>query len=202
MASKRRIVMFNRVTADGFFAGADGNLNWVVPDAELDKGAVDHLPDGDTILFGRRTYDMFESFWPRVLGDPQPEDPHAAGRRSPAMRAMAVWINDAVKVVFSRTRKDVTWNRSRLVRELDPEAIEAMKRQPGKDMLIFGSGAVVSALTAHGLIDEYQFVVTPVLLGSGRSLMNGVSASTTLDLIEAKPQTTGNVLLRYAHRAG
>ena len=194
--------MFNRVTADGFFAGPDGNLNWVVPDAELDESAVTHLPDGDTILFGRRTYDMFESFWPHVLGDPEAEDPHAAGRRSPAMHAMAAWINDATKVIFSRTRKEVTWNRSRLVREFDPGKIAAMKQQPGKDMLIFGSGTIVSALTAHGLIDEYQFVVNPVLLGSGQQLMSGVSASTKLELLEAKPQATGNVLLRYAHRAG
>jgi dihydrofolate reductase len=80
--------------------------------------------------------------------------------------------------------------------------VEAMKRQPGKDMMSFGSESIFSALTALGLIDEYQLVVNPVLLGSGRQLMNGVSASTKLELVETKPQATGNVLLRYAHRAG
>ena len=113
-------------------------------------------------------------------------DPHGAGRRSPTMRAMAIWLNETPKLVFSRTLKDVTWRNSRLLHELDPREIEAMKRQPGEDMIVFGSGSIVSQLTQHGLIDEYQFVVGPVLLGSGRPLLSGVSQSLRLDLLEAK----------------
>jgi dihydrofolate reductase len=106
----RYLMMFNRVSADGYFAGPEGNLDWAVPDDELDQGAVNALPQGDTILFGRRTYDNFERFWPNALRDPETApDPHMPRRMSPAMRAMAVWINDATKVVFSRTRKEVTW---------------------------------------------------------------------------------------------
>jgi dihydrofolate reductase len=195
----RRIVMFNRVTADGYFAGPDGNLNWVVPEEELDRGAAEGLAGADTILFGRRTYDQFESFWPRAVDDsPTTPDPHFAGRRSPEIRAMANWINETTKVVFSRTRKDVTWKNSRLINEFDPREIEAMKKQPGKDMMIFGSGSIVSALTQHGLIDEYQFVVGPILLGSGRSLISGLPKSSKLDLLEARQYKSGNVRLRYA----
>ena len=73
-----------------------------------------------------------------------------------------------------------------------------MKKQPGKDMMIFGSGSIVSQLTEHGLIDEYQFVVSPILLGSGRSLLSGVSKSSRLDLLEARKYPSGNVMLRYA----
>jgi dihydrofolate reductase len=102
------------------------------------------------------------------------------------------------KVVFSRTMQDVTWRHARLLRALDPHEIETMKRQPGKDMMVFGSGSIVSQLTQHGLIDEYQFVVCPIFLGSGQPLLSGVSQRLRLDLLEAKPLPSGDVLLRYA----
>ena len=102
------------------------------------------------------------------------------------------------KLVFSRSLKDVTWRNSRLLRELDPREIETMKGQPGKDMIVFGSGSIVSQLTQHGLIDEYQFVVCPILLGSGRPLLSDVSKSVRLDLLEAKAYPSGDVMLRYA----
>jgi dihydrofolate reductase len=191
--------MFNRVAVDGCFAGSDGNLDWVVPEPELDKSATENLPGADTILFGRRTYEMFEAFWPKAVDDsPTAPDPHEPGRRTGEIRAMAVWINNATKLVFSRTRKDVTWSNSRLLHELDPREIEDMKRQPGKDMMVFGSGSLVSELTRHGLIDEYQFVVSPILLGSGRPLLSGLSNGVKVDLLEAKQYPSGNVMLRYA----
>jgi dihydrofolate reductase len=110
---------------------------------------------------------------------------------------MATFINDATKVVFSKTRDQVTWRNSRLLRELDPHQIEAMKSEPGKDMLVFGSGSVVSQLTEHGLVDEYRFVVSPVLIGRGKSLLDNLAKSVRLNLVEAKTYPTGNVMLRY-----
>jgi dihydrofolate reductase len=206
MEPLRRIVTFNRVTVDGYFAGPDGNLDWTVPDEEIDKEVGEQIdrstaegePGTNTILFGRRTYELFESFWPRVLDDSTVPDPHHGGRQSPGLRAMANWLNDATKLVFSRSLKDVTWKNARLLHELDPREIGALKREPGKDMMIFGSGSIVSQLTQHGLIDEYRFVVSPVLLGSGRSLVSGVPTRSRLDLVEAKGYRSGNVMLRYA----
>jgi dihydrofolate reductase len=195
----RRIVMFNWLTADGYFAGCDGNLEWVFPDEEQAKGAAEAIPGFDTVLFGCRTYELFEGFWPHAVDDsPAAPDSHGAGRRSRELRAMAIWLNETTKLVFSRTLKDVTWRNSRLLHELDPREIEAMKRQSGKDMIVFGSGSLVSQLTEHGLIDEYQFVVSPTLLGSGRQLLSGMSKSLRLDLLEAKAYQSGNVVLRYA----
>ena len=191
--------MFNRVTADGYFAGPDGNLEWVVPDEEVDKAGAEAIPGFDTILFGRRTYELFEGFWPHAVDEsPTAPDPHGAGRRSQTMRSMAIWLNEATKLVFSRTRTDVSWRNSRLLHEFDPREIEAMKRQQGQDMIVFGSGSIVSQLTQHGLIDEYQLVVSPILLGSGRPVISGVSKSLRLDLLEAKKYESGNVMLRYA----
>jgi dihydrofolate reductase len=189
-------VAFNNVSADGYFSAPDGNLDWVVPDNELAAAAAG-APGRGTLIFGRRTYEIFESFWPRVVTDsPTAPDPHG-GPPSHEIRAIGMFINEATKVVFSKTRKEVTWKNSRLVRELVPRDIQALKREAGPDIMIFGSGSVASQLTQHGLIDEYQFVVSPVLLGGGRSLLTNVPKITKVKLVEAKEHKTGNVMLRY-----
>ena len=102
------------------------------------------------------------------------------------------------KLVFSRSLKDVTWQNSRILHEFEPREIETMKRQPGKNMIVFGSGSIVTQLTQHGLIDEYQFVLCPILLGSGRPLLGDVSKNLKLELVEAKQYQSGDVMLRYA----
>jgi len=199
----RRIVMFNWLTADGYFAGPDRNLEWVVPDEEQAKAAADGIPRFDTVLFGRRTYQLFEGFWRHAVDNSSTApDPHRPGRRSREHRAVAIGLNEMTKLVFSKTLKDVTWRNSCLLHELDPHEIETMKSQPGKDMIVFGSGSIVSQLTQHGLIDEYQFVICPILLGSGRPLLSNVSKRLRLDLLEAKEYQSGDVLLRYACSKG
>ena len=192
MVPMRRIVMFNRVTADGYFSAADGRLDWAVPEEELEKGAAGNLPGADTILFGRKTYQLFESFWPtRPRRFSYSTGPTRSRTTVPELRAMATWINEATKLVFSKTLKEVTWKNSRLIHEFDPREMEAVKTQPGKDMMVFGSGSIVSQLAQHGLIDEYQFVVTPILLGSGRSMLCDMPKSVKLDLMEAKKYHVG-----------
>ncbi len=184
--------MFNRVTPEGYFSGPDGNWqSLAVPDQELDRSAAKGIPGTDTILLGRRTYEIFEAFWPHALDNPN---------LPPEMRAMAIGLNEMTKLVFSKTLKEVTWKNSRLLHKLDPHEIQAMKSQPGKDMIVLGSGSIVSQLTQHGLIDEYQFVVSPILLGSGQPLLSGLSTSMALELKEAKSYPSGNVMLRYAPR--
>jgi dihydrofolate reductase len=196
----RKIVAFNHVSADGYFATADGKMDWVIQDEEIGKRAAEGMSETGTVLFGRRTYEQFASFWPHALDESSTApDPHAPGHRSRELKAMAVWLNEATKLVFSKSLKEATWKNTRLLRELDPREIEALKRQPGGDIIMFGSGSIASQLTQHGLIDEYQFVVSPLLLGGGRSLLSGVSARQKLELLEAKPFRAGNVMLRYAH---
>ncbi len=198
----RRIVVFDNVTADGYFADTNGRLDWVIPSEEVFRAAADSNQAIDTMLFGRRTYDMFEQFWPHALDNPETApDPHIPGRRAAVNREMAVWINDTNKIVFSRTRQDVTWRNSELIRELEPKKIEAMKAGPGRDMIVFGSGSIVAQLTEHGLIDEYILVVNPILVGGGHSLLSGLSTRVPLDLRQATDCKSGHVMLRYARRS-
>jgi dihydrofolate reductase len=171
-----------------------------VADNEQAKAAAQDIPKFDTVLFGRRTYEIFAAFWPHAVVDASGTvpDPHHPGRRSSEHAAIAVALNSMTKLVFSRTLKDVTWKNSRLVRDLDPREIEAMKKQPGRDIIVFGSGSVVSQLTQHGLIDEYQFAVCPIFIGSGQHLLKSVSSQVRLGLLAAKPLPSGDIMLRYA----
>jgi len=194
----RRIAIFDNISADGYFATTDGKLDWVVQDPEIHRASIADHPQFDTVLFGRRTYDLFESFWPHALdGSDTAPNPHSA-HRDREMRAMATMLNEATKWVFSRTRPQTAWRGAHLIRELDPRAIETMKRAPGKDMIVFGSGSIVSQLAQHGLIDEYQLVVNPILLGAGRSLTAALAQIVRLRLVDARPFPSGNVVLRYA----
>jgi dihydrofolate reductase len=145
---------------------------------------------------------MFEAFWPHAVVDASGTvpDPHHPGRRSSAHAPVALALNRMTKLVFSKTLNELTWRNSRVVREFDPREIETLKGQPGKDMIVFGSGSIVSQLTQHGLIDEYQFAVCPVFITSGQRLLKGVSKRLRLELLEAKPLPSGDVMLRYARQ--
>jgi len=127
-------------------------------------------------------------------------DPHRPERRSPEHGAVAIAFNRMTKLVFSRTMKDVSWMNTGLIRELDPREIETMKNQPGKDIIIFGSGSIVSQFTQHALIDEYQLGLCPIFLGKGQPLLTGLSKDVKLELLEAKVLPSGDVMLRYAPR--
>jgi dihydrofolate reductase len=113
---------------------------------------------------------------------------------------MAHWLNDARKLVVSKTLKKASWNNTELLDELDATYFANLKRAPGKAIMIFGSGSIVSQLTEHGLIDEYRFVVCPVLLGQGKTLLGDLPDRVSLELADAKPFKSGNVMLTY-HRA-
>ena len=106
-----------------------------------------------------------------------------------------------VSVVFSRTLDRVEWNNSTLLREVTPEAIEQLKREPGRDMLIYGSASLVRALTDLGLIDEYQVLVHPVILGGGKPLFGGLKDRAKLQLVNTKTHPSGVVVLTYQPRA-
>lgn len=187
----RKVVMFNRVSVDGYFAGQNGEIDWFVADPELDK-ALHEMggPDAvapDTVLLGRVTYQLFESHWPKVAADPNaPRD----------ARIIAEELNRMTKVVFSNTLKEISWENTKLVKGDAAKEVSRLKQEKGSDIMIFGSGTIVQQLTAGGLIDEYLFAVTPAILGAGKSLFNGVQ-KLDLDLLETRSFKSGNVLLHY-----
>lgn len=196
----RRIVMFNQVSADGFFSDPHGGLDWVVSDPEIHARAVSSMPDTDAMLFGRKTYQMFAAFWPSALRDLDAAGPHGADRRDPGFAAMARWLNDTHKIVVSKSLKSAEWAHTEIARGLDPEQLAQLKQSPGKAILIFGSGSLVSQLSEQRAIDEYRLVVCPVLLGQGRTLLGSMAERLSLELVEAQSFKTGNVLLTYRPR--
>ena len=170
------------VSLDGFFAGPNGELDWFVWDNVLKDLSISTLAMVDALLFGRVTYEMMAGYWPTATE----EDPIIARR-----------MNALPKIVFSKSLKSVTWNNSRLVREIIPEEIVKLKLQPGKDMVIYGSGSLVSGFTHLGLIDEYRLIVNPVVLGRGKPLFKGFQDKLNLQLLKATTLGSGNVLLSY-----
>ena len=170
------------VSLDGFFAGPNGELDWFVWDEVLKDYSISTLSVVDTLLFGRVTYELMAGYWPSATE----EDP-----------VIAKGMNTLQKIVFSRSLKRADWNNSRLVREVIPEEIMQLKQQSGKDMVIYGSGTLVSAFANLGLIDEYRFIVNPVVLGSGKQLFKGFKDRFNLKLLEARTLGSENVLLSY-----
>ncbi|MCC4769625.1 dihydrofolate reductase [Methanosarcina sp. DH2] len=187
----RKIIMFNRISVDGFFAGPNGEIDWFIADHELDKALHEMGEPGmdspDTVLLGRVTYQLFESFWPKVAADP--ESPEEA-------RVIANELNQMTKVVFSKTLKEVSWQNTRLVKGNVIGEVSRLKREKGSDILLFGSGTIVQQLADEGLIDEYLLAVTPVVLGTGKPLFKDVK-KLNLKLLETKKFKSGNVLLHY-----
>ena len=131
-----------------------------MPDAEQAKAAVDNIPLFDTVLFGRRTYEIFEKFWSRADDDSSTApDPHHPGERTSEHHAIANWLNETTKLVFSSSLKNATWKRSRIVHEVDPGEIEKMKREAGKDMWEKGwkVAALHAALSSKGYFDKDEW---------------------------------------------
>ncbi len=106
-------------------------------------------------------------------------------------------LNSMRKIVFSRTLEKVEWNNSTLRKEIVPDEIAKLKQESGKDMLIYGSASVVSALTNLGLIDEYQLLVHPVILGSGKPLFKGIQKQVNMKLTSTRTHPSGIVVLYY-----
>jgi dihydrofolate reductase len=124
------------------------------------------------------------SFWPtKQAYDMMPE--------------VAEGMNNLPKVVFSRTIDKAEWNNTKLVKDNIAEEVSRMKSESGDDMIIMGSGTIVSQLTQERLIDEYQITVHPLVLGSGRTLFEGIKQQLPLKRVNSRTFGNGNVLLTY-----
>lgn len=180
----RKLFVSNLVTLDGYFEGPGNNLDWFRVDDEFLSIARQQLLEVDSILFGRVTYQMMEQYWPT-----------AAPPRDDAV--ITEKMNQLPKIVFSRTLTEVNWNNSRLVKGEGAEEVARLKKQPGKDLVIFGSGMLLSEFTEKGLIDEYRLFINPVVLGAGTPQFRNLSHPLHLDLQETRNLASGVIMATY-----
>ena len=182
----RKVIAFEQVSLDGFFVDAKGDMSWAhKQDPEWNAFVAGNASGNGALLFGRVTYEMMASFWPTPL----------AAQRVPAV---AEGMNRMPKLVFSRTLQDVSWANTTLVKGDLAEQVRKIKQEPGPDLAILGSGSIVSQLARAGLIDEFQIVVNPIVLGKGRTLFEGVADKIALKLTQSRAFGNGNVVLYYA----
>jgi dihydrofolate reductase len=181
----RKLSVFNSVTLDGYFTDKNNDMSWAHQnDPEWNEFVAGNASGGGTLLFGRVTYDMMASFWPTSAAFDM-------------MPAVAEGMNKLPKVVFSRTMDKASWQNTTVVKGDIAAEVRKLKEQPGDDMVILGSGSIVSQLTDAGLIDEYQMALNPIVLGSGRTMFDGIKDHLKLKRTNVRTFGNGNVMLCY-----
>jgi dihydrofolate reductase len=184
----RKLMVFESISADGFFADRNSGISWAhrptADNADFHAFVNNNASMGGQLLFGRVTYEMMLSYWPTPMA--KQNDP-----------VVAEGMNKAHKIVFSRSLKSADWNNTTLMNGDLVEEVRRLKEAPGAGMTILGSGSIVSQLTKAGLIDGYQLVVVPVVLGDGRRLFDGLDKMLELELRDSRKFSNGNVLLSY-----
>jgi dihydrofolate reductase len=185
-----KVVVFTNLTLDGVMQapgrpdedrrGGFAHGGWAAPyGAMTEAGGV--MADGGALLFGRRTYEDFYSVWPNRKDNP-----------------FSAVLDNMQKYVASRTLKEpLPWKNSTLLQGDAAEAVIKLKRAPGKDLLIFGSGELIQSLMRRNVIDEYILLIHPLLLGSGRRLFSDGGSFLTLRLVSSKTTTKGVVIASY-----
>lgn len=179
-----KLTVFNFLTLNGYYKGSNEDISWHKHGAEESEYAAEGAKSESTLLFGRITYEMMAGFWPTPM----------AKEQAPVV---AEGMNKAEKIVFSRTLKKAEWNNTRIVSDNIFEEIKRLKQVAGKDMTILGSGSMVTQFAEKGLIDDYQFMVDPVVIGSGTPLFKDIGRKLDLKLTNARTFKSGVVLLSY-----
>ena len=191
----RKVILQEFVTLDGLAAGPNDSVDFVPAstrgDRTFGREQLAFIDTIDTILLGRVTYQMFAGYWPQVTeGDDKP---------------FADKLNAIPKVVFSKTLDRApwgTWNDARIVKTNPTEEVAQLKKQAGKDMVVWGSISLAQSLIAASLIDEYRMVVCPLVLGMGRPLFGDKGRPLGMKLLTAKAHDSGSVLLQYIPGTG
>jgi dihydrofolate reductase len=189
-----RLTVTTFVTLDGVYQAPGGpseddeggfrHGGWSFPYADEDSGAVmvEWITKADAFLLGRKTYDIFVSYWPKVT---DPADPIASR------------LNALPKYVVSGSKRPLDWHNSHLVTGDVPAKIAKLKQLPGDELQVHGSGNLVRTLIRHGLADEYQLLVYPVILGTGKRLFPDGDIAAALRLTGSKTTRKGVQILTY-----
>jgi dihydrofolate reductase len=187
----RSLTVFNSVSLDGYFTGENGDLSWVhsaPKDPEFDAFVAENAKGGGVLVMGRVTYDMMTKYWPTP--EAKKNDPVVAER-----------MNGLEKIVFSRKMDGADWSNTRLVKTDPVREIRRLKSEGGKDLVVLGSGTIVSQLARADLVDQYQLVLVPVILGKGRTMFEGLEGRPALTLTNTRTFGNGNALLCYERAA-
>jgi dihydrofolate reductase len=180
----RRLSVFDQISLDGYFVDGQGDMSWAhKSDPEWSGFASENASGGGELVFGRVTYEMMASYWPSAQ----------AAANAPVV---AENMNARAKVVFSRTLERATWANTTLLKGDLLAEVRELKAKAGPELVILGSGSIVAQLTAARLIDAYQLVMVPIVLGSGRTLFSG-SSRQSLSLVRSRAFENGNVVLWY-----
>jgi dihydrofolate reductase len=181
----RKIIAAINMTLDGFCDHTS-----MIADDEIHQHYNELLSDADTILFGRITYQLMESYWPDVVKNPTGNKP---------IDEFALLIDNISKIVFSRTLKHVEWKNTELKREVIKEEILELQqlRYSGNKNILVGSPSLIAALTQLNLIDEYQLAVQPTILGGGLPLFKNIRDRVDLKLFKTKTFACGAVAIYY-----
>jgi dihydrofolate reductase len=178
----RKLIAAINMTLDGFCDHTAG-----IADDELHQHYNELLSNAGTLLYGRITYQLMESYWPAVVINPT---------SNKLTDDFAVLIDNISKIVFSRTLKDIYWKNTTLKNEIIKDEVLELKQQVGKNILA-GSPDLIVALTQLDLIDEYQLCVHPVILGNGLPLFKNLTERINLKLLKTKTFVSGSIVLYY-----
>jgi dihydrofolate reductase len=184
----RKIISFMHISLDGFVAGPNGEMDWIIINEELFDHVGKRISKGDTALYGRVTYDMMESYWP-TAGDKPTASKHDIEHSR--------WYSQVHKVVLSKTMKDTDLANTTIISDNLPGELNKITQQPGEDILLFGSPTATHALIQLGLIDGYWLFVNPVILGQGIPLFTGIKDKVKLKLLTTHQFACGVTELSY-----
>ena len=187
----RKIISLIHLSLDGFAAGPNDELDWIAYDDELEQYAHSLHAMTDAVIWGRRTYELMAGYWLTVPGNPA---------STPAELEHAHWLDDATKIVVSRTLDRVAWNdapNTVLIKDNITDEINRIKQQPGKDIWFLGSIALAQTFMRLDLIDEYRININPTVLGRGKPLFADLTRAFPLKLLDAKTLKSGVIALRY-----
>ena len=179
----RKLVVSEWVTLDGVF-DADSMKEWFEPYESQDRQEYikENVLTSDAFLVGRVTYEMLAAYWPNQKNNEM---------------GVADRLNSAPKYVVSSTLKKAEWNNSTIINEDVVEEITKLKQQPGQDILVFGSAQLVQSLMEADLVDEYRFLIHPIIMGSGKRFFRDEMVATKLKLVKTKTLNSGVILDCY-----
>jgi len=183
----RKLIADLIISLDGYFTSPKNEIDWFGGfDSEEWPWSGDILRGADAMLYGRVTYEEFRQFWPTPDAKQSGIDPYLIDR-----------LNSLQKIVFSKSLAETPWKPASLVREDPGEAVARLKQEPGKDMVVVGSGTLVASLLGHNLIDEYFIRVRPMILGAGRAIFVDPKGRHPLRLVDTRVFKSGAIGLHY-----